>query len=91
MQRSYGFVSWLVLAAGCSGGESGPTTAEWMRKAGLGKWLDAPVTAARTERGIYNITDKGVYIFQYDVETPAVAAEPNVVIEGAIQIGRAHV
>ncbi len=85
MKWSYGVVVWLVLASGCSGGESGPTTAEWMRKAGLGKWLDAPVTASRTERGIYHITDKGVYIFQYDVETPAVAAEPNVVIEGAIR------
>jgi hypothetical protein len=67
MKWSYGVVVWLVLASGCSGGESGPTTAEWMRKGG---WAGGRCAGRRRpgRSGIYNITDKGCN-FSYDVET----------------------
>ncbi len=62
------------------------TALEWTQKAGLGNWLNVPVKVTMTESGVLAATDEGVYIVQYNLETPQVAAEPNVVIDASVKI-----
>lgn len=74
----------LLAGAGCS---AQPTQTEaWARKVGLGGWLDAPVAITQPLPGIVSAEDTGIYLFQYDVQTPAAAAEPNVVIDKNVVI-----
>ncbi|NLK41783.1 MAG: hypothetical protein GX298_06985 [Planctomycetes bacterium] len=57
-------------------------TARLMEKVGLEHLLRAPVRVCCAAEGPTTIVDEGVFFVQHTILTPAVGAEPNVVMEG---------
>lgn len=74
----------LLAEAVC--GAQPTQTEEWVRKVGLGEWLNAPVAITQPQAGIVSAEDMGIYLFQYGVQAPEEAAEPNVVIDKNVVI-----
>lgn len=59
---------------------------KFMENVGLEDKLNAPVTVKMDESGLLSIVDEGTYIVQYMVATPAVASDPNVIIDPDVKI-----
>ena len=57
-----------------------------MRRNGLRKYLDAPVTVTQTETGCLSIRDEGLFIFQHDLFKPEVSADPNVAVDESVTL-----
>ena len=77
-----------VLALQAYGEKTDPReeVKKFMQNVGLEDKLNAPVTVSMDESGFLSIVDEGTYIVQYMVATPAVASDPNVIIDPDVKI-----
>jgi len=59
---------------------------KFMRSVGLEKQLRAGVKVSNDQNGVINIADKGNFLVQYKILTPALACDPNITVEPDIYI-----
>lgn len=59
---------------------------KFMESNGFQKYLDAPVTITQTDGGVLSIADEGIFAFQYELLTPKVAVDSNVVIDKGVSV-----
>ena len=76
----------LVLPCCAEKGDVRRGTIKLMRSIGLEKQLHAGVHIALDRNNLLTISDKGNYLVQYKILTPAVACDPNITIEPNICI-----
>lgn len=88
MNKYYWFVIVIILSACVSRAEDSmrEKALEMASRAGLSGWLNAPVRVDFTSQGTVAIRDEGIYFFQYDLETPQTAGEPNVIVDTAVRV-----
>ena len=75
----------LVLCSVCAAGEIDlrQETVRLMEKAGLERFLHAPLRVQCAAEGPVAMIDEGLFTVQHTLLTPRVGAEPNVILEGA--------
>lgn len=74
----------ILLSGGCNAEmDVRQGTVRLMEMAGLERFLHAPLRVRCVADGPVAIVDEGLYTVQHTIVTPEVAAEPNVIIEGA--------
>ena len=80
------FLTTFSLEAAIADGDGRQKVEDALRKAGLGKKLDAGVVVSADENGVVCIADEGSYLMQYMVVEPNVSADTNLVIDPNIKI-----
>ncbi len=79
---------WMVaFSAGCRAEfDARRELIGWMEKAGLQRWLEAPVEITQTQPGVLSMRDQGLFAIQHALLAPEPAADPNIVLCGPIAI-----
>ncbi|MHC4722228.1 MAG: hypothetical protein ACYS6I_05910, partial [Planctomycetota bacterium] len=76
----------LAFETACAQSEAREKVIEFLRSAGLGDKLDAPVKISITDSGVICIADKGDFFNQYVITEPAVSADAAVVMDSQLSI-----
>ena len=76
----------FVLPCFADKGDVRRNTIKFMRSIGLDKQLYAGVYVSYDKNGLLTISDKGNFLVQHKILTPALARDPNIVIEPDVSI-----